>query len=294
MESSQNPEQFTLSPEPEQLQPSQTPPPQLHNPLSVMQPGEQIICEIKRHPIGMLGIYLGAGTILVVLAVLAFVALPNIINADNRSQVLAGTGIAFVIVAAMVLVFVLISNIIYWGNNWVVTSDSITQVTQTGLFSKQSAQLSLGNLEDITSEQNGILAQLFNFGVLKAETAGERSKFMFLFCPNPNYYAQKILAAREIFERDHHGGKQIPYVAPVVPVAAPQSSSGPDLAPPPPDSTAENQYQVGQTPPNFNTPPTQSQIPVFPNQPPNAAPSRPADDYANSAEPGASDNANHV
>jgi hypothetical protein len=81
-------------------------------------------------------------------------------------------------------------------------------VQQTALFNKQSSQLSLGNLEDVTVEQNGILTHMFNYGVIKAETAGERSKFTFRYCPNPNLYAQQILNAREQFEQSHRGGKQ--------------------------------------------------------------------------------------
>lgn len=57
----------------------------------------------------------------------------------------------------------------------------------------------MANIEDVTAEQNGILAELFGFGTLKAETAGERSNFHFLYCPEPNKYAQIILHARERF-----------------------------------------------------------------------------------------------
>src|SRR6202011_6093270 len=91
---------------------------------------------------------------------------------------------------------------IYWGNSWIVTSDSVTQVSQTSLFKRQSSQLSLIHLEDVTAEQNGVLAHMFNYGLLRVETAGERSKFTFTFCPNPNFYAREILAAREAFEQN--------------------------------------------------------------------------------------------
>jgi hypothetical protein len=227
----------------------------IRNPLEVLQPGEQIICEVKRHPIGMLGTYVASGGLLILLAVLIFVLGPSIFSSSSHSQVMAGGGLIFILIAAMILTFVFIAHIIYWGNHWVVTDDSITQITQTSLFSKQSAQLSLGNLEDVTSEQNGILAQVFNFGVLKAETAGERSKFMFPYCPNPNYYAQKILAAREVFEREHHGGKQEPYVAPAMPMpSASQESVGASGS----NSNqffeqAAQQHQFGQTPLDYSS-----------------------------------------
>ncbi|HTB49268.1 MAG TPA: PH domain-containing protein [Verrucomicrobiae bacterium] len=186
----------------------------VRNPLSAMQPGEQTICAIKRHPIGMFGVYVGTGLLLIVAAVLAFIVAPSLITSVSRTQVMAGGGLAFVVLAALCLGFVFVANKVYWGNGWVVTSDSVTQITQTSLFDKRSSQLSLGSLEDVTAEQNGILPHMLNYGSIRVETAGERGKFVFLYCPNPNYYAQQILSARERFEQGRTGeGLQRPYRA---------------------------------------------------------------------------------
>lgn len=174
----------------------------IHNPIESMLPGERNICEIIRHPIGMLGIYVMAGLVLVVAAVLAFVVAPDFLTSFNKTNVLSIGGLVFLIIAIFTAGFLFVSNKVYWGNRWVLTTDSLTQITQTSLFDKQSSQLSLGNLEDVTAEQNGVLTHMFNYGVLRVETAGERSKFLFLFCPNPNYYAQQVLRAREAFEQD--------------------------------------------------------------------------------------------
>lgn len=242
-----NPQEYTQPPS-QPAPPASDPLPKHHmnNPLSVMQEGEQTICEIKRHPIGLLGVYVMSGALLIVLAVLAFVVVPHGASSDNRGQAIGVAGLLFFLVAAIILAFVYIANKVYWGNSWIVTSDSITQMTQTSLFHKQAAQLSLGNLEDVTSEKNGILANMFNFGLLKAETAGERSKFVFLYCPSPDYYAQKILAAREQFEQVHHGGKQPPaYYAP-----PPQDQASQAQAIPEQDnrSTGPTQMQPTQQP----------------------------------------------
>jgi len=185
--------------EPQQYSSPQPQEAQRINPLSTMQPGEQVICEIKRHPLGIIGVYAMVGFVLVVMTVLIFGVAPNIFSSADRNTVLSIGAVVLLITAILGLGFAFISNIVYWGNRWVVTSDSITQVQQTSLFNKQSSQLSLENLEDVTSEQNGILTHMFNYGVIKAETAGERSKFMFRYCPNPNFYAKQILAARERF-----------------------------------------------------------------------------------------------
>ncbi len=171
-----------------------------------MQTGEQVISDIRRHPIGLLIVYLFAGLFLLLMAGIAFVIIPG--ATDSGSQV---TGIAtavFVFMTALTLIFVFLYNVIYWDNHLILTSDSITEVSRSGLFNKQSSQLSLGNLEDVTAAEKGILQSIFNFGSLTVETAGEHIRFFFPYCPRPEYYAKQILAARETFEQGHRGGKQ--------------------------------------------------------------------------------------
>jgi len=268
-----NPEQ-TGQPQPPQ--PGYTPPHmterhQVHNPLNVMQAGESVVCMIKRHPIGIIGVYVGTGLLLAVLAVLAFIVAPNFLTDMSRSQVISIGSVIFILFAVLSLAFAFISNIVYWGNSWTVTTDSITQVTQTSLFNRQSSQLSLGNLEDVTAEQNGILTHIFNYGLLRVETAGERSKFMFLYCPNPNYYATQILDAREKFEQNRRGENpqalyrgegdyQQPaqYQPPVG--SGPGAPAQPQYGPPaPPQPQQPQQYQP--YPPQQPAPPTNQYYP---------------------------------
>jgi hypothetical protein len=187
--------------------PTAAPPPAeqpTNNPLSVMEPGEQTICEIRRHPIGIIGKYVAAGFVLVVLAVVLFVVVPHVFSSMSRGRMAAISGLVFVVAAVIAAGFLWVVRRVYWANRWIVTSDSITQVKQTSLFDKQTSQLSLGDLEDITAEQDGPVAQMFHFGVISAETAGATDKFTFPYCPNPNDYAKQILAARERFEQSHH------------------------------------------------------------------------------------------
>ncbi|MEO8104848.1 MAG: PH domain-containing protein [Candidatus Saccharibacteria bacterium] len=175
-------------------------PTQVNNPLNVMQKGERNIFEVKRHPFGMIGMYVAAVIMLVVLAAIAFFVLPSVAG-DNSTSATSIGAVVFLLFVICTLIFLMISHIVYWGNRWILTTDSLTQVTQRSLFDKRNSQLSLANLEDITAEQEGLLAHLFGFGTLRVETAGERSKFVFTFCPNPNYYAQQVLNAREQYEQ---------------------------------------------------------------------------------------------
>ena len=166
-------------------------------PLKVMQPGERVICEIKRHPIGLIGTYF-ALILVIIIAIVAVVAAPRLFsNITSHDQAVLALGA--VIICAITGLFTYVGISVYKGNRWLVTSDSITQVSQISLFNKQTSQLSMANLEDVTVEQNGILQSVFGFGRLRAETAGERSKFVFDFCPKPQDYAKEIIAAHEAY-----------------------------------------------------------------------------------------------
>ncbi len=167
------------------------------NPLKVMQPGEQVVCEIKRHPIGLLSIY-ATFAFVVGIAIVA-IASASMFLPNFSSQKQAALALGAIIICAMVGLFTYVSSVVYKGNRWIVTSDSITQISQVSLFRKQTSQLSLANLEDVTVEQDGILQSMFGFGRLRAESAGERSKFAFDYCPNPSEYAKKIIGAHEAY-----------------------------------------------------------------------------------------------
>jgi hypothetical protein len=173
------------------------------NELAVTQPGEKLVCSIKRHPIGIVTMHFISALMLAVVAILIFGVGPHLSTSITPTQINQIGAVALLVLGVLAVVYNLIASKVYWGNSWVITTDSVTQVEQDSLFSRQSSQLSLGNLEDVSAEQNGILAHMFNYGLLKVETAGERSKFVFPYCPNPNYYAQQILMARENFEQGH-------------------------------------------------------------------------------------------
>lgn len=208
------PEQQSPYPAQQPLPPGQLPPPspvplnpatKVGNQLTVMQPGEVVIAEIKRHPIGIIGIYVSIALVLLLVIGLIFMLTPSLVSDSNvKNQITQGGSIVFLILTTIFAVYALIATKVYWGNSWIVTSDSITQIQQTSLFNRESSQLALVNIENVTAEKKGILPMLFNYGTLKAETAGHHEKFMFIYCPNPNLYAQQILAAREALRPTGH------------------------------------------------------------------------------------------
>jgi uncharacterized membrane protein YdbT with pleckstrin-like domain len=167
------------------------------NPLGVMQPGEKVICEIKRHPIGLVGVYATSGITLAATLSIAILA-PTYVTFLTPQQRL-GVVLASILGMVIILIFTYVGLFLYSANRIIVTSDSITEVVQSGLFDRHVQQLSLANLEDVAAQQEGILQTLLGYGDLIVESAGERSHFTFSYCPNPNEYARKIIAAHEEF-----------------------------------------------------------------------------------------------
>lgn len=168
---------------------------QLNNPLETLQPGEELICEIKRSPIGLFIPYAVSALIMVASALIA-IFVPYYVDTLSQ-QAKLGSVLGALLAMVATLLYVYITTLVYTANRWIVTSDSLTQISQTGLTVTQSSQLALDDLEDVTVNRNGLFQMLLGYGTLHAETAGEHSKFVFTFCPNPDEQARKILAARE-------------------------------------------------------------------------------------------------
>jgi uncharacterized membrane protein YdbT with pleckstrin-like domain len=201
------------------------------NPLAVMAPGERVLCHIERHPFGLIGVYFIAALLLVLLFAGVGILPHYVTSLTTQDKLYAFAGAT--LLAVVVLLYVYVTVIIYKGNRWIVTDDSITQITQTGLFQKQSSQLSLENLEDVTFEQGNMLQSMIGFGTLHVETAGEHSKFVFPYCPNPNKYAKEIIQAHEDFMAEHYQ----------------QASAAPPSTP-----TLNQQYPQAYVPPQATTP----------------------------------------
>ncbi len=162
---------------------------------------ETKIADIRRHPFGLFLIYIQVMVGLAVAAVFIFGFLPSLTSGTGSmgSQI---TGLFLgigSIVVVMALIMLLLVTRIYQSNQLIVSDVNVTQVLQTGLFSRKVSELSMNNIEDVTSVQKGILQTMFNYGTLIIETAGEQNNFTFHYCPNPNAYARAILDSRQMF-----------------------------------------------------------------------------------------------
>lgn len=169
---------------------------------------EILLSTIYKHIFGIAIVYAQAIFGIITSIALAYFLLPEVLSNNDAAFRIATFFAFFAVVFAVVIMSV--ATIIYRQSHIIITDKNITQVLQGGLFERKVSQLSMANVEDVTSDQKGFFASIFDFGVLKIETAGEQANFHFNYCPRPSYYAKIILEAREKFTAQDY-----PYAAAV-------------------------------------------------------------------------------
>ena len=164
----------------------------------MFEPGEHILFAVRRHPIGIIFIYLEVLAAVLTVSVIGYVAAPTLV--DSLSAQAYRLLLGGVIIAIALLVFILlIATYVYRLSMLVVTNKSLIQVIQSGLFVRRVSRFTLSDVEDVTAEQKGIFATIFIYGTLTVQTAGTQDNFNFSYCPDPNTYAHQIIDATHAF-----------------------------------------------------------------------------------------------
>jgi hypothetical protein len=170
--------------------------------------GEYVINAVKRHPIGL--IFIWGLTLLIVLlfvGVAAYLAtdsggisssvtLDGQVNDSTKSVIVLGG--FFLSMLALAGGFV--ATYIYRKNNFYLTNESVIQYLQYSLFSKRQQTVSLGNIEDASYYQNGIIPHMFNYGQVRLSTEGDETTYRFSYTANPERHVAILNNAVEAFK----------------------------------------------------------------------------------------------
>ncbi len=163
---------------------------------------EKVVLDVRRHPLGLIFIYIGGVLSVVALLIVMYLAIANkdSISIDIGPAVYAGGfGIAIVFIALITY----IGGQVYKSNRLVVTNENIIQVLQFSLLNRQISQLNLANVQDVSVDQKGLIPTLLNYGSVEIETAGEAANFKFPHVENPNRIAKLIIEAHETYIENH-------------------------------------------------------------------------------------------
>jgi hypothetical protein len=170
-----------------------------HHTLHSVDQDEKILAVIKRHPFGIVKLYVQTFIGLAAAGGLIYYLLPEFIDPEQNQAAYTMLGLGAVVIIGFMLFIVFIATVIYYQSQIVVTDKTITQTIQTSLFSKKTSQLAISSVEDVTANSNGFFPTTLNYGKLLIETAGEQENFHFDYCPHADHYAKLVLEARQQF-----------------------------------------------------------------------------------------------
>lgn len=164
--------------------------------------GEYVVSAIKRHPIGLLGIW---GVVVVAIALLIVGIFLTMSPASELSSLIPAESmpsLAMVFLGLIVLMFLggVLATVIYEGNRFFLTNESVTQHIQVSLFAKKEQTISLANIEDASFTQQGVLQHMLGYGSLRLSTEGDETTYRFSFVENPSRQVALLNNAVEAFK----------------------------------------------------------------------------------------------
>lgn len=68
---------------------------------------------------------------------------------------------------------------------WIITNERIVNIEQKGLFVRHISELRFSQVQDVTSEVEGFIPSILDYGEVFVQTAGEQTRFIFRNVPNP-------------------------------------------------------------------------------------------------------------
>lgn len=163
---------------------------------------EQLVYEIRKHPIGLILIYF-TGFFIALTLIAAFFGTTFFLDNDplgtgvNSEPLRSPLIILGTILILLTLLMTFIGAYIYQSNVVLVTSEKLTQVVYRTIFDRKISQLSIGDVQDTTVDQKGILSRIFNYGTLIVETAGEQQNYTFTYVPRPYEASKAVVHAHE-------------------------------------------------------------------------------------------------
>lgn len=169
-----------------------------HDKVLPIDPNERVELIVRRTSIGLIPFALAAlisfaGLIVAVVAILSNPeAVVRYLSVPMALAVAIGLG--------LLIGLILVASIfVYVRNQLIVTNENVIQVLYFSLFSRRLSQLSLAKVQDITVNQHGLIATMFNYGTLFIETAGEEANFEFPLARDPHVAAKRINEAHDAF-----------------------------------------------------------------------------------------------
>lgn len=165
--------------------------------LIQQRPDEEIIEVLRRHPL----VYIPAIFLFLLMQLLpigVYLFFQNVMPEMLANQM---SRAVFYLVASLFMLsgwLQLFAQFVdYYLDVWILTTKRIVNIEQNGLFGRIVAELELTQVQDVTSEVNGFLPSMFQYGFVYIQTAGEKMRFVFEQIPHPHHVRKTVIELTE-------------------------------------------------------------------------------------------------
>lgn len=162
---------------------------------------EYIIANIPRSTIGLIVPLVGA-FVLICLFIAGIISYPMVI-ADTHFDNAPNAGIVAlvgIVLSAIVVGFTYMNVWIYRANRLYLTNERIIQDIQQSLFSHEVQTISLGNIEDVSYKQTGLMQEALGYGFIDLSTEGDQKAYQMTYVSDPRRQVATLTAAVEDFK----------------------------------------------------------------------------------------------
>jgi uncharacterized membrane protein YdbT with pleckstrin-like domain len=164
--------------------------------------GEKIIKLIHRHWFNILEHFLLAFVVIIVLGGLFFsfpYLFPEQLQDPDIYAFFLFIESTFAIFIWLYLFFIWID---YYFDIWIITDKRIVNIEQKGLFMRDVSELQYEKIQDVTTEVDGIIPTLLNYGDVSIQTAGKEEHFLFRQVPDPYGIKNQIMNLQKEKEKE--------------------------------------------------------------------------------------------
>jgi hypothetical protein len=161
--------------------------------------GEYVISDVRRHPIGLLGVWTFVGLVIVVVMAGLALFMASDISASMAIPA-AVLGIGALLICMLAMIGGWIGTYVYRANKFYLTNESIIQNMQYSLFSNRQQTVSLGSVEDASYAKTGIIQNMLDYGSIRLSTVGDETTYRFHFASSPEKQVAILNNAVEAFK----------------------------------------------------------------------------------------------
>ncbi len=164
---------------------------------------ETIIGEARRHFVGVVFILSSAAILLLLLAGMLVVfqsnedSLSKAIGIDIQFNLTGILGLLFAGVMLIILIGAVMAIYVYTHNYLVLTDQKLVVVHSYSVINRKVSQLSIGDIQDISVDQNTLLSRLFKYGTILIETSGEQTNLHMAFISSPFDVSKAVVESHE-------------------------------------------------------------------------------------------------